>query len=388
MNTAVNVNVVHESEAQRQHARVRIPAKLRFLDAQRQVHEVKVEDLSAGGLSFHTKQPQSVGDVLRGRLQFVVDNLGLSMDIEFQVRSYNPDNGRIGAQFQNLEPRDIATLRHIITSHLSGELISIGDVLSTLQRDNFTKARKQKDGGSGLSAFGRFKAVTVTLGVFVVGVAAFGFVAKSLYGMYFVSHAEAGVVAVPTTNVTMPRDGTVSSLVESGGQIAKGAPLASFTTSMLDMLKGNLEDAQLEPAKIEELFGKQLSGTLTSPCDCVVARQLVDDGQYAAKGQPIFQLIPRTTNPMVEARFSYRQFDEVKPGTRVNFQVAGEDEVRTGQIVSSASLNSEDLSSDIRVQIKPDSGLPAELAGRPASVNSDRGPSLNWLIDKAVARGL
>ncbi|MFT2186694.1 alginate biosynthesis protein Alg44 [Pseudomonas putida] len=388
MNTAVNVNVVHESEAQRQHARVRIPAKLRFLDAQRQVHEVKVEDLSAGGLSFHAKQPQSVGDVLRGRLQFVVDNLGLSIDIEFQVRSYNPDNGRIGAQFQNLEPRDIATLRHIITSHLSGELISIGDVLNTLQRDNFTKARKQKDGGSGLSAFGRLKAVTVTLGVFVVGVAAFGFVAKSLYGMYFVSHAEAGVVAVPTTNVTMPRDGTVSSLVESGGQIVKGAPLASFTTSMLDMLKGNLEDAQLEPAKIEELFGKQLSGTLTSPCDCVVARQLVDDGQYAAKGQPIFQLIPRTTNPMIEARFSYRQFDEVKPGTRVNFQVAGEDEVRTGQIVSSTSLNSEDLSSDIRVQIKPDSSLPAELAGRPASVNSDRGPSLNWLIDKAVARGL
>lgn len=388
MNTAVNVNVVHESEAQRQHARVRIPAKLRFLDPQRQAHDVKVDDLSAGGLSFHTKQQLSVGDVLRGRLQFTVDNLGLSMDIEFQVRSYNPGSGRTGAQFQNLELRDIATLRHIITSHLSGELITAGDVLSTLQRDNFTKARKQKDGGAGLSAFGRLKAVTVTLGVFVVGVAAFGFIAKSLYGMYFVSHAEAGVVAVPTTNVTMPRDGTVNSLVESGGQIAKGAPLASFTTSMLDMLKGNLEDAQLEPAKIEELFGKQLSGTLTSPCDCVVARQLVDNGQYAAKGQPIFQLIPRTTNPMVEARFTYRQFDEVKPGTRVNFQVAGEDEVRTGQIVSSASLNSEDLAADIRVQIKPDSALPAELAGRPASVNSDRDPSLNWLIDKAMARGL
>ena len=261
-------------------------------------------------------------------------------------------------------------------------------MLSTLQRDNFTKARKQKDGGSGLTAFGRLKAVGVTLGVFVVGVAAFGFVAKSLYGMYFVSHAEAGVVAVPTTSVTMPRDGTVNSLVESGGLVVKGAPLASFSTSMLDMLKGHLDDSQLEPAKVEELFGKQLSGTLTSPCDCVVARQLVDDGQYAAKGQPIFQLIPRTSNPMVEARFSYRQFDEVKPGTRVNFQVAGEDEVRTGQIVSSASLDNENLAADIRVQIKPDSGLPAELAGRPVSVSSDRGPSLNWLIDKAAARGL
>ncbi|MGN8260862.1 PilZ domain-containing protein [Pseudomonas sp. SMSB3] len=388
MNNAVNVNVVHESEAQRQHARVRIPAKLRILDQARQAPDVKVDDLSAGGLSFHSPLPLAIGEVLRGRLQFTVDNLGLSMDIEFQVRSHDSASGRTGAQFQNLEPRDIATLRHIITSHLSGELITAGDVLSTLQRDNFTKARKQKDNGSGLSAFGRLKAVTVTLGVFVVGVAAFGFVAKSLYGMYFVSHAEAGVVAVPTTTVTMPRDGTVNSLTQTGGQIVKGAPLASFTTSMLDMLKGSLDDSQLEPAKIEELFGKQLSGTLTSPCDCVVARQLVDDGQYAAKGQPIFQLIPRTTTPMVEARFSYRQFDEVKPGTRVSFQVAGEDAMRSGQIVSSTSLNSDDLASDIRVQIKPDSAMPAELAGRPASVQSDRGPSLDWLVDKAAARGL
>ena len=31
MNSPVNANVVHESEAQRQHARVKIPAKLRFL---------------------------------------------------------------------------------------------------------------------------------------------------------------------------------------------------------------------------------------------------------------------------------------------------------------------------------------------------------------------
>ncbi|QXH47795.1 alginate biosynthesis protein Alg44 [Pseudomonas xanthosomatis] len=388
MNTAVNVNVVHESEAQRQHARVRIPAKLRYRDANNDPQEVKVDDLSAGGLSFHAKGALPVDEVMRGRLQFVVDNLGLSMDVEFLVRTSNPQTGRTGAEFQNLEPRDIATLRHIITTHLSGELISVGDVLSTLQRDNFTKARKQRDAGSGLSAFGRLRAVTVTAGVFAVGLVAFGFVAKSLYGLYFVSHAEAGVVAVPATSVTMPRDGSVQSLVENGATVAKGAPLATFNTSMLDLLKGHLDDSQLEPAKVEELFGKQLSGTLTSPCDCVVSRQLVDDGQYASKGQPVFTLVPRTSIPTVEARFSYRQFDEVKPGTRVNFQIAGENDVRTGRIVGSESLDTDNLASDIRVQIKPDESLPAELAGRPASVNSDRGPSLNWLIDKAVARGL
>ena len=388
MNTAVNVNVVHESETQRQHARVRIPAKLRYLGSNREALDVKVDDLSAGGLSFHAKQPLSVGEVMRGRLQFTVDNLGLSMDVEFQVRSFNPASGRAGVQFQNLEQRDIATLRHLITSHLSGELISIGDVLSTLQRDNFTKARKQKDGGSGLSPLGRLRAVTFSLGVFVVGVAAFGFVAKSIYGLYFVSHAEAGVVSVPATQVTMPRDGTVQALVENGSEVVKGAPLASFSTSMLDLLKGHLDEQQLEPAKVEELFGKQMSGTLTSPCDCTVARQLVDDGQYAAKGQAIFQLVPRTSNPTIDARFSYRQFDDVKPGTRVNFQIAGEDEQRTGRIVASSNLNSDDLSSDIRVQIKPDGPLPSQLVGLPASVNVNRGPSLDWLIDSAVAHGL
>lgn len=388
MNTAVNVNVVHESETQRQHARVRIPAKLRYLGSNREALDVKVDDLSAGGLSFHAKQPLSVGEVMRGRLQFTVDNLGLSMDVEFQVRSFNPTSGRAGVQFQNLEQRDIATLRHLITSHLSGELISIGDVLSTLQRDNFTKARKQKDGGSGLSPLGRLRAVTFSLGVFVVGVAAFGFVAKSIYGLYFVSHAEAGVVSVPATQVTMPRDGTVQALVENGSEVVKGAPLASFSTSMLDLLKGHLDEQQLEPAKVEELFGKQMSGTLTSPCDCVVSRQLVDDGQYAAKGTVIFQLIPRTTTPTVDARFSYRQFDDVKPGTRVSFQVAGEEQTRTGQIVTSSNLSQDDLSSDIRVQIKPDAPIPANLVGLPASVNAKRGPSLDWLIDSAMAHGL
>ncbi len=309
------------------------------------------------------------------------------MDVELQIRSYDRQNGRVGCQFQNLEPQDIATLRHLITSHLAGDIVSMGDVLATLQRDNFTKARRKKDDGGGLSPLGRVRAVTFSLGVFAIGLAAFGFVLKSVYGMYFVSHAQAGLVSVPGLNVTMPRDGTVQSLLKEDGIAAKGAPLASFSTSMLDVLKGHLDEDQLQPAKVEELFGKQMTGTLTSPCDCIVAQQLVANGQYASKGDVIFQLVPRNSVANVEARFSYRQFGEVRPGTRVSFQVAGEEQVRQGKIVSSSSLKSDDLSSDIRVLIKPDEALDSTLAGRPVEVNSDRGPSLSWLIDKATAAG-
>ncbi|MFJ4141329.1 PilZ domain-containing protein [Pseudomonas sp. NPDC089734] len=390
MNTAVNANVVHESEAQRQHARVKIPAKLRLLTGEQNAPLVRIEDLSAGGLSFiaPSQIKLTTGEVIKGRLQFLIDNLGLAMDVELQIRSVNPSNGRVGCQFQNLEAQDIATLRHIITSHLSGDIVSMGEVLATLQRDNFTKARKTKGESAGMSTLGRLRAVTFSLGIFVVGLAAFGFIFKTVYGLYFVSHASAGLVSVPSMEVTMPREGTVQSLVTVNGEAVKGAPLATFNTSMLDMLKGGLAGEDLQPAKIEELYGKQLSGTMTSPCDCVVVRQLVADGQFASKGQVIFQLAPRNAPATVEARFTYRQFNDVKPGTRVSFQIAGEDQVRTGQIISSANLSDADLSTDIRVQIKPDESLSSSLAGRPVEVVSDRGPSVNWLIDKAMAAGL
>lgn len=389
MNTAVNANVVHESEAQRQHARVKIPAKLRFFGPDRTPIEARVLDLSAGGLAFNAGQlPLKIGDVHKARLQFVIDNLGLAMDVELQVRSFDRQTGRAGCQFQNLEPQDISTLRHLITSHLSGDIVSMGEVLATLQRDNFTKARKMKDGGHGMTPFGRLRAVTFSLAIFLVGLTAFGFIFKSVYGMYFVSHAQAGLVSVPGMNITMPRDGTVQSLIKADGIAAKGAPLATFSTSMLDVLKGHLEEDQLQPAKVEELFGKQMTGTLTSPCDCTVSQQLVADGQYASKGDVIFQLVPRNSEANVEARFSYRQFSDVRPGTQVSFQIAGEDKSRTGKIVSSTSLKSADLSSDIRVLIQPDEPLDSKFAGRPVEVNSDLGPNLNWLIDKAMAAGL
>ena len=387
MSTALNINVVHESEAQRQHARVRIPTKLRLQGADRETSEARLDDLSAGGFSFHAKQPLVQGQVYQGRLMFMIDSLGLGMDVEFQVRSIEAD-GRAGCQFQNLDPQEIATLRTLITSHMAGELVTVGDVLGTLQRENFTKSRGRKGNLGGMSAFARLRAVTFSLGIFIVGLAAFGFVFKTIYNVYFVSHATAGLVSLPGVGVTMPRDGTVQSLLAVNAEAPKGAPMATFSTSMLDVLKDHLSDAQLSPERITEMFGKQMTGTLTSPCDCVVGQQLIADGQFASKGQVIYQMIPKNASASVEARFSYRQFGDVRPGTPVSFQVADEEQTRTGTIVSSTSLNSADLSSDIRVQIKPDAPLDSAYAGRPVEVTSDRGPSLNWLIDKAMAAGL
>ncbi|MBC9251999.1 hemolysin D [Pseudomonas alcaligenes] len=388
MNTAVNINVVHESEAQRQHARVKIPARLRYLAKNRESVELRILDLSAGGLSFTAdRQPARVGDHHQGHLQFQLDGLNLGFDIEFQVRSVDPSNGRVGCQFHNLKPRDIATLRYLISAHLAGTLVSVGDLLATLQRENFTKARKAGGQGSGLGVLGRFKAVTFSLAIFVIGVAAFAYILQSLYNLYFVTHAQSAQVSVPSLQVTMPREGTVQSLLPEGSdKVAKGAPIAAFSASMLEMLKGHLSDEQLTPANVEELFGKQMKGTLTSPCNCKIARQLVADGQFASKGEVIFELVPQDSHASISASFPYRNLAEVKPGTRVSFWVGDEDQPRHG-LVLSTSLHDGGLSSDIRAVIQPDQPLPSTYAGQPVEVSIDRGPSLDWMIDKALAAG-
>ncbi|WP_342246758.1 PilZ domain-containing protein [Pseudomonas sp. OTU5201] len=382
MNTAVNV--VHESEIQRQHTRVRIPARIRFAGKHHQVVEHSLQELSAGGFSYLAgKHPVEVGDYHKGELTFAIDDLALVMRVEFQVRSFDPASNRVGCQFHNLKPRDIIALRHLITAHLSGELVGVGELLNTLQRDNFGAPRKNK-GHSGLGWFGRLRAMVLSLAVLVVGTAAFFFIVSALYDLYFVTHAQSALVTVPSMEVTMPREGTVQSLIREDGVVTKGAPIATFKTSMMDMFKGQLADSQIKPERLEELLGRQMSGTVTSPCDCTLLRQLVADGQFASKGDVIFQLAQKGSEASIDASFPYAKFRAVPPGSQVSFVVAGEEQARSGTIVSStlnsATLN--DLSTDIRVQIKPDQPLDNALAGRPVEVSVSRGPSFAGLIDK------
>ncbi|MFC5698587.1 HlyD family efflux transporter periplasmic adaptor subunit [Pseudomonas sp. GCM10022186] len=379
MNTAIDV--VHESEIQRQHARVRIPAKIRFARKQQPPIEIALQELSAGGFSFETDRLAiTVGGHYKGELVFAIDKLELAMPVEFQVRSMTPGE-RVGCQFHNLDPRDIVALRHLITAHLSGELVSVGEMLTTLQRNNFGTARKDKV-RPGLGVVGRLRALLLSLAVLAVGLAAFAFIGKSLYDLYFITHALSAKVSVPNVQVTMPREGIVQSLIGDGHQVRKGMPIATFNTSMLELIRGQLND-NIKPADIEELLGRQMKGTLTSPCDCTLVRQLVADGQFANKGDVVFQLSPRGSQASVEALFPYAKLNAVHPGSHVSFVVAGEDRARGGKVVSS-NLNpagDNDLTADIRVQIQPDQPLDNTLVGRPVEVSASRGPSFVWLMD-------
>ncbi len=363
---SINSNVVHEAEAQRQYARLKLPAKIRYVTPQGQELEAPLLDLSVGGFSFHPgNNLLRENQYCRGKLMFEVEGIGFAMDVEFQVRSLEGGK-RAGCEFHHLRPREQAALRYMISSFLSGELINVGDLISTLQRDNFTKARKGGDAApAGL--FGRMRAVSLSFGLFMVGVVAAGYVAYQLYDIYFITHADSAQVAVPGQQVSLPREGAVQALVKVGDTVAKGAPVGTFSSNMMDVLKGVLPTEDLTEDNLQRLFGKTFQGTLTSPCDCRVTAQLVGDGQTAGKGSAVFLMSPVDSIATVEARFPYRAFNELQPGTAVTFIVAGEKEERTGHIATLA-LQDGGLASDIRVMIQPDQPLATELAKRPVDV--------------------
>ena len=376
-----NSNVVHEAEAQRQYARLKLPAKIRYRTPQGQELEAQLLDLSVGGFGFQPGNTLlSEGQRFHGKLMFEVEGIGFAMDVQFQVRSL-VDGKRAGCEFHELRPREIAALRYLISSFLSGELVNVGDLISTLQRENFTKPRKGK-GDDKMSLAARVKALGLSLSIFLVGVAASSYVLYQLYDVYFITHADSAQVSVPGQQVSMPREGTVQSLVKVGDTVAKGAPVGTFSSSALDVLKNVLKPEEMAPDNLQRLFDKSFQGTLTSPCDCRVVAQLVGDGQVAAKGAAVFMMAPVDAVATVEARFPYRAFDELQPGSPVNFLVAGESEPRSGRI-STLALQDGGLASDIRVAIQPDQPLATELAKRPVDV---RIQPLGGLFD-SVATG-
>ena len=363
--TVIHTNIVHESEAQRQHVRVKLPATLSFPKVK---EPIKVLELSAGGVSFEKGTlAMNKGMTETCLLQFNLEGMLVGLQVKIQVRNIDSANGRVGCIFHDLGPQEINTLRHVITAYLAGELITAGDMIQTLQRDNFTKSRKNTQSAQQDTFMLKARALVGSACIFVLGLTAFFFVSSTLYNLYFVTKAKSAFVDSISTMVTMPREGTIQSLVPPDGHVQKGAPIATFTSTMLETLKGHLNAESLQNEQIERLINSSLKGTVTSPCDCKVAQQLVTDGQFANKGANIFVLVPIADQyPLIKARFNYDDFSKLQPGDTVTLTIAGERLQKTGKI-KTVAINTEH-ENEIIAEIEPDAAINASFTHRPVEV--------------------
>jgi alginate biosynthesis protein Alg44 len=374
MPTNMPTPVVHEAEAQRQHPRVRIPATL-HVGPNGRGHAYRVLDVSLGGFAFDSNGDDYRFDSMhRGTLDFAIEPLGLSLPVNFSVRNLDRTGRRIGCEFQDMDRQKTSMLRQLIGAHLAGELVTVGDVLTTLSRDNYTKPRAKQEVAKTRPGE-RTRAVTLTGLIFAVGVAAFAYAATKLYGVVFVTHASAAKVAAPSFAITMPRDGTYFSLIPSDGKVKKGQPLGTFQAAMLDVV-------QNDPGVLH----------LTPP-------------QFVNRNQPLMELLPDDAKPYVLARFHFDSIKDLGVGNTVSFRVSGDEKDRYGKVrqlrmlpgpasttdlgaaTDLRGLNTPGPVSDVVAEIQPNDPIDPKLIERPVDVSiGDPKSGIESLLHEGIDR--
>ncbi|MBB86261.1 HlyD family efflux transporter periplasmic adaptor subunit [Abyssibacter sp.] len=367
MTSKISPDVVHESETQRQYVRVRLPAVLRIRLEDGSVRKHTVRDLSVGGISFAPDgQNYASGQRLSGSVSVSLEGIGITIPVK--LIALRDEDGYCCAEFDDLDRTAVVSLRQLITAYVSGEVVDAGDVLHTMNRDNFTKPRNAKTARG--EPRSQFRAWLGTAASFAIGVIALGYVASELYGLAFVTSSSVATVEGASFPVTMPREGTFRSLVEEGSRVEKGAPLGTFETPMLEIVRSEAMAANLSTQRLNDLLEDTIKGTVTSPCNCRVQRMMVGNGQFVGKGQEVFQLVDMEREPLVIARFGYKRLGDLKPGREVRVAVAGTDGSIPGEILRIAHGSSETASGSIlEVVVKPKRALPVDFINRPAEVS-------------------
>nr|WP_321974371.1 HlyD family efflux transporter periplasmic adaptor subunit [uncultured Tolumonas sp.] len=372
MMATANLNLVHETEAQRRHARVKIPARLIVTDTQHNQYVMELNEISASGFSVINEDARlHVDQVYRGRLLFNFDAVEFVLKVNFKVIHQWADEHRFGCEFQDLGTQEISTLRLLISKFLGGEIAQVNDVLTTLSRENFTKARKTVKTSAGLTGWAKTKALLATALMFVVGLGAFSYLLSTLASHYLVTAARSASVTLPQQAVLMPKEGNVELLVKVGATVKAGMPVARVQAPWAEQVTTLLKASATPDPKLLSLLQTQMDYTLPSPCDCVVLSTGVTNGQFLERGKPVVQLVPPQSQPYVQANFDYVDYAKLTAGRKVMLTLPdGLPEVSgtISQVQMTDGIPIPALGA-VMVQIKPDQALPASSVSSPVAVS-------------------
>jgi mannuronan synthase len=369
--TTLNLNLVHETEAQRRHARVKIPARLVVTDPQHNQYVLEVSEISASGFSVVDDSARiRINSTYRGRLLFNFDSVEFVLKINFQVINEQADEHRFGCQFQDLGTQEVSTLRLLISKFLGGEIAQVNDVLTTLSRENFTKARKVNT-SAGLTGWAKMKAIVATFLMFVVGISAFIYLISILASHYLVTSARSALVMLPQQTVLMPKEGNVELLVKPGETVKVGMPVARIQAPWAEQVTTMLKTSSAPDPKLLALLQTQMNYTLTSPCDCDVLSVNVANGQFLERGKSVVQLVRPQSQPYIQASFDYADYARLTTGRKVSVTLPDGLPKVSGWI-STVTMNesaSNQTQNAVTVLVMPDSPLPADTIGLPVAVS-------------------
>lgn len=340
--TAPEIRLVHESETQRQHIRIGLPAKVKIGD-----DIYKVKDISAGGLSIATdKDIPGDKNARNVRIFFVFDVFAFYLDIKAQHVYFNAKKKESGFRFVEMKDRQVSLLNYIVKSWLSGTVIREGEIMNVISRDNLTKVRAThaEPEETGLKA--TLQRVLPTALIAILGVAGLLFFFGNIYENSSVVKSYQSVVAGKEMTIRAHSEGIFTALVNADVErVTKDQPLATI-----------------------DRYGNSSSGpgqiTIKSPCDCIILSQQAQNGEFRAMGEPLFRLLPADSRLWITAIVPPQQAQKLRLQDSVNMKVAGEGTFMEGYVTEIDFLDREEPAAEIR--ISPKKPLSVDMLDRPA----------------------
>jgi len=346
---ASNLKIVQESETQRQHVRVEIPARARIGS-----ELFKVKNMSVGGISVYAGEEITKHVAGNIKILFPFNAYAFHLEIKAQFVDYDREKKIASLKFIELNASQASLINYILKSYMTGTLITEGDLISIAARDNTVKIKPHFD-DEDRSPKAVLKRVLPTAFIAMVGVAGLLFFAGNVYENSLVVKSYHGVVESEKIDVRSFAEGTVTVLIpDEAERVTKGQPLAIIERAHNVMRTG---------LAASETSNEQ---TVYSPCDCYILLRHVQTGEFRAFGEPLFSLVPVESRLWVTALLEPEKSHHLRLQGDTNIRIAGESGFVVGHIM--------DISVDglekpyTKIRIKPEESLPLDLMGRPAYV--------------------
>lgn len=349
----MSVRIVHEASSQRQHVRLRVPIAVRIEDKVYEATDWSVAGMRVGPFEVLP----AIGEIIPLVLMFRFEGFAFELDLQGEVRQAHAESKTAGFEFSDLNPSSLSLLQYLIGAQLSGEVVTSGDVLAIVKRENFTGARLQKKDDPGSKKLGPTIQRLVLLSIlWSIGLGLVGYIGYSAYSRAFVLKAD-GVLASPDAQmVRAPKAGTVLSVDAKPGQHV----LPNQNVSSIEGLDGTVAN-------------------VASNCDCVMGEALAAPGAFIARGAPIVQIVPMSGRMGGEFIVPLESARRIRPGDKIVADIFVGDRYYTGRVerivlptfgetnaYAKVSQGIIQLSAVVRVRF--DSKLPASMVGQPASV--------------------
>jgi alginate biosynthesis protein Alg44 len=362
---AATVQIVHEAEAQRQHARYRLPARVKVNGG-----TYEVRDFSVGGFSIEDIDSDlKPGAVKSFDLVFGFDSYELQLEVEGEVRYNDRGRQRLGIKFVNASSRQVNVIRYIIGASLAGEIVDAGDIIEVTARPMTATSRGLPPAPKAASLVDRVRfyarrtlAWTV-LGAVTLGV--LGYLATSLYDRAFVVHARSSMVSGDTYVLAAPMDGQLDGLVPNG-RVTVASPVFTVT----------------------ERPGR--SAEVVSPCNCLVREAFSLNGTYVRAGDKVASLVTPQSKQFIEALVERRELPRLFGDVTVRVRLVDGTVIENATIRRMPTLFGREGSVELlSIEVNPQRELPMSLVGRPAIVTFDdsRNSAAGRVID-TIVRGL